>query len=274
MSEPLVKFEGVTVKYGDVTALSNVNCEIFKATSTALLGPNGGGKTTFLKLVAGLVKPTGGKVSYHKLKRSRIGYVPQESDVDWQFPVTALDVVLMGRYPVLGLVRWPGKKDKAAALDICSEVGLLKVASRPVGTLSGGQKQRVAIARALAGRPELLLLDEPTSGADVKAKDQFYSLISYLKERLLLTVIIASHDLQVVPKFVDDVACVAGGVHMHSCPSDIWDEGHFQRLYGTEVEAVLHGKVPHRMVDVHRSERGKPEPAAGHGGKKSSKKGG
>ncbi|MBN2380006.1 metal ABC transporter ATP-binding protein [candidate division WOR-3 bacterium] len=259
----LVSLQDVTVRFEDVTALHDVNLAIKSGSSTALIGPNGGGKTTLLKVIAGLAKPSRGNVRYYDLKHSEIGYVPQENAVDWRFPVSALDVVLMGRYPALGLVRWLGSEDRKVGMAMLSEVGLERLAQHPVGSLSGGQKQRVAIARALAGEPRLLLLDEPTSGADVEAKDNFYTLISRLKQELSLTILIASHDLGVVPKFVDDVACVAGGVHLHTCPSEVWDEEHFQRLYGTQMEAVLHGKVPHRMVQEHHKPQSNPRRSTG-----------
>ncbi len=250
-SEPLVSLEKVSLSFDDTEALSDVDMTIISGTSMALIGPNGGGKTTLLKIIAGLLRPSSGKIRYHGLKRSNIGYVPQETRVDWNFPVSALDVVLMGRYPVLGLVKRPGSRDRDIAREMLELVGIADLSLRPVGALSGGQKQRVAIARALASDPRLVLLDEPTSGADVEAKDRFYTLIRELKEKFSLTVLIASHDLEVVPRFVDDVACVSRTVHLHACPSDIWDEAHFQRVYGHEMEAVIHGEIPHRMVSPH-----------------------
>jgi len=250
-AKPLVSLENVTVRFDGITALEDVSLAVRRGSSMGLIGPNGGGKTTLLRVILGLVQPAAGRVRYHGLRRSEIGYVPQETEIDRRFPVTALDVVLMGRYPALGLFRRPGKRDRQIALAMLRKVGLAEEAQRPLGALSGGQKQRVAIARALAAEPKLLLLDEPTSGADVEAKDRFYSLIESLKDELALTVVVASHDLQVVPRFVDDVACVSKHLHLHACPADVWDEEHFQRLYGTRMEAVLHGKVPHRMVGEH-----------------------
>ncbi len=250
--KPLVSLENVAVHYEDVTALTALNLDIPAGCSMAVIGPNGGGKTTLLKVILGLIKPSAGKVSYHNLRRSEIGYVPQESGGDSSFPVSALDVALMGRYPLLGLIRRPGRRDRQIARDMLEKVGLGGHVRRHLGALSGGQRQRVAIARALAGEPKLLLLDEPTSGADVEAKDNFYSLIRDLQKELGLSVIIASHELAVVPRFTDDVACmVDGGLHLHACPADVWDEEHFQRIYGSQMEAVFHGKVPHRMVSPH-----------------------
>lgn len=247
----LVSLENVTVGFNQVTAISEVNLEIRAGTSMALIGPNGGGKTTLLKVILGLIKPTRGRVRYHDLKQHQIGYVPQETSIDPGFPATALDVVLMGRYPLLGLMHPPSKKDKEIARRMLERVGLSSQAERPLGSLSGGQKQRMMIARALAAEPRLLLLDEPTSGADVAAKDRFYTLVSRLQEELGIAVIAASHELQVVPRFVEDVACIYKTLHLHSCPSGMWDEEQFQRIYGTEMEALLHGKVPHRMVKPH-----------------------
>lgn len=258
----LISLKQVTVRFDDIIALADVNLDIPEGCSLAVIGPNGGGKTTLLKLIAGLIKPDSGKVTYHGLSRTHIGYVPQEITADDSFPVSALDVVLMGRYPLLGIIRRPGKRDRQIASTMLDRVGLAALAKRHMGSLSGGQKQRVAIARALASEPKLLLLDEPTSGADVEAKDKFYTLIRNLKEELDLSVVIASHELQVAPRFVDDVACVAGEVHLHACPADVWDEAHFQRIYGEQMEAVFHGEVPHRMVSPHEgttSPRGDPD---------------
>ncbi len=251
MSEVLVGLKNVSVRFGEVDALAGVNLDVTSGTAMALIGPNGGGKTTLLRVIVGLLAPTEGRVEYHGLKKQDIAYVPQESEVDWRFPVSALDVVLMGRYARLGLARGVSRNDHDIARAMLDRVGLSDKAQKPLGTLSGGQKQRVSIARALASEPRLLLLDEPTSGADVEAKDRFYTLLNELKQEFSLTVLVASHDLAVVPRFVDDVSCVSTTVHMHACPSDVWDEGHFERVYGGQVEAVIHGQVPHRMVSNH-----------------------
>lgn len=253
MSEVLVNLKNVSVRFGEVDALAGVNLDVTAGSAMALIGPNGGGKTTLLRVIVGLLAPTEGRVEYHGLKKRDIAYVPQESEVDWRFPVSALDVVLMGRYARLGLVRGVSRKDRDIARAMLDRVGLSHKAQKPLGTLSGGQKQRVSIARALASEPRLLLLDEPTSGADVEAKDRFYTLLNELKREFSLTVLVASHDLVVVPRFVDDVSCVSTTVHMHACPSDVWDEGHFERVYGGQVEAIIHGQVPHRMVSTHNS---------------------
>jgi ABC-type Mn2+/Zn2+ transport system ATPase subunit len=252
MSEALASLKDVSVKFGSVNALVDVNMDVIKGSAMALIGPNGGGKTTLLRVIVGLIAPTRGRVEYFGLKKKDIAYVPQESEADWRFPVNAYDVVLMGRYPGIGLMKAAGRRDRDVALAMLDRVGLKDKARRPLGALSGGQKQRVSIARALASEPRLLLLDEPTSGADVESKDRFYSLLRELKEEFSLTVLVASHDLVVVPRFVDDVCCVATTVHMHACPSDIWDEGHFERLYGDQMEAVIHGRIPHRMVSNHK----------------------
>lgn len=251
MSEALVSLKGVDVRFGDVYALRDVDMNITKGSAVALIGPNGGGKTTLIRVILGLVHPARGIVKYHDLKKSEIAYVPQESETDRQFPVSALDVVVMGRYPRIGIARMPSSRDRQIAITMLERVGLRDIASRPLGSLSGGQKQRVSIARALASEPRLLLLDEPTSGADIEAKDRFFTMLMELKKDFSLTVILASHELQVVPRFVDEVACVSTTVHMHACPSDVWDEGHFERIYGNQMEAVLHGQVPHRMVSAH-----------------------
>jgi ABC-type Mn2+/Zn2+ transport system ATPase subunit len=166
----------------------------------AVVGPNGAGKSTLFKVIVGLMPHRTGDVlvhghSHHAGDCPSIGYVPQREAVDWSFPVSVLDVVLMGRVREIGWLRWPGRRDQEVARQALHQVGLSDLARRPIGALSGGQQQRVFIARALAQRADVLLLDEPFSGADVEAQAALFEILDDLQRRGV-TVLLSTHDLQ------------------------------------------------------------------------------
>jgi zinc transport system ATP-binding protein len=208
--------------------LKGVNLAIPAGDFVSVVGPNGSGKTTLLKLALGLLRPTAGEVTVFGEKpersRRRIGYVPQHAHLDPLFPVSALDVVLMGRLglgPALG--PWRGR-DREAARSALAEVGL------------GGQKQRTLIARSLAGEPELLLLDEPTAGLDAHVEEGFYRLLETLNRRL--TIIMVSHDLGFVASFVKSVVCVGQKVVVH--PTSAINGQVIADLYGADMRLIRH----------------------------------
>ena len=197
MKKEVIKMAGVSYAYhSGVTVLRDVNLSIMDKDAVAIVGPNGGGKSTLFGLILGLLKPVNGIVSVMGEKpekvRNRLGYMPQYSVFDYEFPVNVMDVVLMGR---LHFNRWGrySATDKAVALNALDELGMADLARRPFFALSGGQRQRVLIARALAGEPEIMLLDEPTSNIDPGAQEQFYEVLRNLAGRL--TLLVVSHDL-------------------------------------------------------------------------------
>lgn len=247
--EPVIRMDGVDFGYDESLVLENVNFTIGERDFASIVGPNGGGKTTLLKLMLGLIEPRRGHVrifqtSPHRV-RTRIGYMPQHSQLDPKFPVCVLDVVLTGR---LGITRTIGPyraSDKAAARQALHEVGLAELESRPFSALSGGQRQRVLIARALASQPDLLLLDEPTANLDLRVQDDLYELLRQLSTRV--TVVLVSHDVGFVSKFVKTVVCVNRSVHVHS--SGDLDSEAIIRLYGRDVRLLHHehdGPCTHR----------------------------
>ena len=191
--------------------------------------------------------------------RHRIGYVPQMAAVDTRFPVRVLDVVMMGRYGVIGLVRRPGPADRAAAQLALERVGLQDMADRHIGQLSGGQRQRVLIARALAVEPELLLLDEPTTGVDPAATGSLYELLNRLHHDRI-TIIMVSHDVAVVSQYVDQVACLNRRLVVHGRPDQVLTAEAFEGCYGCGAMYFSHGVLPHLVVEPHqdRSERSGP----------------
>jgi zinc transport system ATP-binding protein len=232
--------KGLEFGYDGKPVLRNVNISIPAGDFVCVVGPNGSGKTTLLKIALGLLKPSRGTVEVFgrrpEKSQGRIGYVPQHPRLDPLFPVSAMDVVLMGR---LGRTRafgaW-GQDDRAQAHGALEEVGLADRAGHHFASLSGGQKQRVLIARALAGEPDLLLLDEPTAGLDAHIEEDFYRLLQELNQRL--TIVLVSHDLGFVSGFVRSVVCVGQDVVVHPT-SEITGQV-IADLYGSEMRLVRH----------------------------------
>ena len=242
---PVIAVEHLSFTYDGPLVLEDVSFTIAQRDFVSVVGPNGGGKTTLLKLLLGLLRPTRGHVRIFDRPpaevRRRVGYVPQHAQFDPQFPVTAQDVVQMGRLgagPCIGPTR---RGDKRAALAALDEVGLAEYSSRPLAMLSGGQRQRVLIARALASDPELMLLDEPTANLDLAVQGDFFDLLHRLNERL--TVLLVSHDVGFVSQHVRTVVCVARHVDVHAT-SEL--DGHaISELYGGPVRYVQHAHGTH-----------------------------
>jgi zinc transport system ATP-binding protein len=235
-----IDIEDLAFSYPGTPVLAGVNLCIERGDFVCMIGPNGGGKTTLLRLVLGLLVPTQGTVRVLGQApveaRRRIGYMPQRVELDPQFPVRALDVVLMGCLRP-GRVGPFTRSDKARAAAALGEVGLASYARRPFSALSGGQRQRVLIARALACEPELLLLDEPTANLDPLVQDEMNELLRKLNEHL--TIVIVSHDVGFVIRHVKTVVCVNRDVVVHSSEEITGDS--IRSLYGHEVRLVQHG---------------------------------
>ena len=201
----------VTVGYGDRLALRNVNLAVEAGTLLAVVGPNGAGKSTLLKLIAGLLRPWSGRVEVlgHRagVTARRVAYVPQAETVDWQFPVTVEDVVMMGRYPALGPLRRPGRDDHRAVAAALEKVGMADHAATQIGALSGGQRRRVFLARALAAEPALFLLDEPVTGVDPTTQEDLMDILEG-EARRGKTVIATTHDLACAAQRFAQVAAI------------------------------------------------------------------
>lgn len=204
---PAVLVEGLRASYGGDPVLRDVDFVVERGAFAALIGPNGAGKSTLLRILLGLVAPSAGRVEIFGAPPGRgdvvIGYVPQRVVIPRGFPITVHDVVTMGRYGRLGPGRRPGREDRALALESLERVQLADMAGRRFQDLSGGQQQRALIARALVCEPRLLLLDEPTAGLDTGARARFYALVCDLQRARGLTLLCATHDLDVVADHVD-----------------------------------------------------------------------
>ena len=207
----LVEFHDVTVAYGRRPVLWNIDLTISEPCLFGIVGPNGAGKSTLLKAALGLVPLAGGEVRLFgeplDRVRRRVGYVPQRETVDWDFPVSVMDVVLMGTYSRVGWLRRPGAAERAVARESLARVGLEDLAGRQIGRLSGGQQQRVFLARALAQQADVYFLDEPMAGVDARSQEQILTVLSGLRE-LGKLVIVVHHDLRAVTDWFDAVALI------------------------------------------------------------------
>jgi ABC-type Mn2+/Zn2+ transport system ATPase subunit len=195
----------ISVRFGNTLALENVSFELRQGERVAVIGPNGAGKSTLFGVIAGVISPAQGRVDVYGHRPGEhicIAYVPQRSEVDWDFPVNVTDVVMMGRVGKLGLFRWPKRKDRVLVQEALELVGMTHLAERQIGELSGGQQQRVFIARALAQEAELVLMDEPLTGLDVKSQEDIFEILVKLSEHNV-TVMVATHDLNLAAERFD-----------------------------------------------------------------------
>jgi zinc transport system ATP-binding protein len=238
--QPDITIKNLSFRFGAIPVLDNVNLAIPSRDFVCIVGPNGGGKTTLLRLILGLLEPDRGTVRVFgrppREVRKRLGYMPQYVQLDPQFPARVFDVALMGR---LGSGSWLGpirRHDREKALSALEEVGLAHYARRPFAALSGGQRQRVLIARALACDPDILLLDEPTANLDPLVQDDMNDLLHELNQRL--TILLVSHDVGFVAQHVRTVVCVNREAIVHNAAEITGDS--IRELYGHDVRLVHH----------------------------------
>lgn len=247
----LIEINNASVCYGHVCALKNINLEVKEKEFLAILGPNGGGKSTLLKLILGFEEPIEGNVKIFGDKpkniRNKIGYVPQFSKFNKGFPINVQEVILMGRLDkkIIPFFRFKNE-DKNKAEYVMKKLGIYKLRKRQIGQLSGGQMQKVLIARALIMEPKILLLDEPTASLDASTKTDIYTLLKELNKDM--TIILVTHDLEVVSTYVNSIACINKKLYYHG-ESKI-DNDIIKKVYGCPVDLVAHG-VPHRVLAKH-----------------------
>jgi len=245
-----VEIKNASFIYHQEEILKDVNLTVPQGDFATIVGPNGGGKTTLLKLLLGLLKPSTGTIKIFNeapvKSRSKIGYMPQHSDLDMQFPVTVMDVALMGR---LSKCRWGrySKQDKEAAATALGEVKMGSYKKTHFNALSGGQKQRVLIARALCSEPELLLLDEPTSNIDQESEKDLYNILNRLNRRM--TILLVSHDLGFTSQVVKSVICVNRQVVIH--PTTTMDGTMIKDIYGGDFKMIRHDHRCGEMGHTH-----------------------
>ncbi len=246
----LIKLQDVSVRYGSVIALENINLKVKENEFLAIIGPNGGGKTTLLKVLLGLITPTEGLVKFNK--DVTLGYVPQFTRFNTNFPITVEDVILTGRLPSkLKFFHRYYKEDLDIALDIMKRLGIEEFRYRQIDKLSGGQKQKVLIARALLIEPKILLLDEPTASLDSNSKNEIYNLLKVINKDK--TIVMVSHDIGVISSYIDSVACLNKRLYYHGDDTKL-DRNKLESSYGCPVELIAHGGTPHRVLCKHEED--------------------
>ncbi len=241
LGPPLVEFHDVTVAYGRRPVLWNIDLAIETACLFGVIGPNGAGKSTLLKAALGLVPVVGGTVRFEGRPldevRRRVGYVPQRETVDWDFPASVMDVVLMGTYAGLGWFRRPGPRERAVARESLDRVGLADVADRQIGRLSGGQQQRVFLARALAQEARIYLLDEPMAGVDARSQERIFAVLAELRAEGRL-VIVVHHDLRTAAEWFDRVALVDMRLVAAGPTAAVLTPENLRRTYAGQMELL------------------------------------
>ncbi len=244
----LFTIESLTAGYENKVVLKDISMTVDENDFIGIIGPNGGGKTTLLKVILGLIKPFSGRIDYSpgNLRLNQIGYMPQVAQGDTLFPVTVEDVVLSGMMLDKSAVGRMGPVEKKRAAGVMDELGLRPLADQALNELSGGQLQRVYLARAVTGSPRLLLLDEPATFVDNSFEADFYDKLRVLNNRMAIMMV--SHDVGTISAWVKSFACVNGTLFYHP-HSKITDED--LRMYGCPIQLVTHGDVPHVVLHKH-----------------------
>ena len=246
----IIEIRDMWAGYENEAVLENINFTIYENDFIGLIGPNGGGKTTLIYVLLGLVEPFQGQVRIKGLPvkegRKYIGYVPQLVEFDRQFPINVWDVVQMGRLGMKGLLRRYSKNDDFQVELALRQVELLDQRKKPIGELSGGQRQRVYIARALASEPEVLILDEPTSNVDARVSNSIFELLNRLNENM--TIMMITHDMSAVSSYTKTIGCINRTLHYHG-GKELTEEM-IQATYQCPVDLIAHG-LPHRVLPQH-----------------------
>lgn len=248
MAECLLELNSVSFAYGSSIVLQDIDLKVFDNDFIGVIGPNGGGKTTLLKLILGLVKPLKGRIIPAKALQegNGIGYLPQITTGDNNFPVTVKDVVLSGLMMRKGLISMMTAADRNKASRVIDELGLNELAGSSLNELSGGQLQRVFLGRAVIGDPRLLLLDEPGNFVDSSFESDFYEKLRLLNSRMAIMMV--SHDVGIISSHIKSFACVNRMLHYHPS-SEITNEDLL--AYGCPIQLVTHGEVPHTVLKNH-----------------------
>ena len=256
----------VSYSYDGKPALTNITLHVKQGSTLGIIGPNGGGKTTLLKIMLGVLEPDEGEVTILGLKPreacrdgSIVGYVPQRHVLDWTFPITVRQVVQLGLIGKKPAFKWFNRRDHQAVTEALLAVDMQAEADQPIGGLSGGQQQRVFIARALIARPKILFLDEPTTGIDQAGQEIFLNLLENLKKQFGLTLIMVSHDLRSVVASCDRVACLNESLHYHDRPQGLSKDVLF-KVFQCDMDAVLdsHSGVHDHTCCDHDHSHGNP----------------
>ncbi len=242
----LLEIEDLSAGYDNQIVLENVSLDIFSNDFIGVIGPNGGGKTTLIKTILGLVKPISGEINL-LISKKNIGYLPQVNQIDKRFPITVFDVVRSGKADTALFSSFhQNRKEKEKAESLLLEMGISAIRNKSIGELSGGQMQRVFLCRALMNEPELLILDEPSTYVDNNFEGELYLKLKELNNRMAILLI--SHDVGTISFFVKTIACVNRSLHHH--PSNIISEEQLTS-YNCPLQIITHGNIPHTVLKIH-----------------------
>ncbi len=235
----------VYVRLNKNLVLENINLKIYENEFLTIIGPNGSGKTTLLKTILGIIKPTSGKVNLFGFENGRypkglIGYLPQHNSQNINFPAKVFDVVMMGRYPLIGFCKFPDEKDKKIVEKALRLLNVSHLKDKNFHLLSGGEKQRVLIARALSAEPKLLILDEPSVSLDIIAQKDLYEMLDYLKNEYKISIIVVSHDIGVITSYADKIACLNKKIHYYGKAGEIISSEVISKVFGKDVVFLIH----------------------------------
>jgi zinc transport system ATP-binding protein len=248
--EPIITIKNLSVRYDKITALEHVNLNIFGNDFIGIIGPNGGGKSTLVKAIMGVVEYSG-SIKYGttllRHKKPHIGYLPQISSFDKAFPISVGEVVMSGLQAEQGILRSYGKDERRRVDEILDKAQLSDLKKRSIGELSGGQLQRVMLCRAIISNPRLLVLDEPTNFVDNRFENELYTLLQELNKEM--AIIMVSHDLGTISSVVRSIVCVNRHVHRHD--SNIITEEQL-RNYNCPIQLISHGNIPHTILGEHQ----------------------
>lgn len=242
----LIEIRDLTAGYDGSIVLEKVSFDVFSGDFIGIIGPNGGGKTTLIKTILGLIKPISGKLVL-SISKTNIGYLPQVNQIDKRFPISVIDVVRSGKAnSALFSSFHKNTAEKEKAESLLREMGIIEIRNKAIGELSGGQMQRVFLCRALMNQPELLILDEPSTYVDNNFEGELYLKLKELNEQMAILLI--SHDVGTISFFVKTIACVNRTVHHH--PSNIISEEQLAS-YNCPLQIITHGNIPHTVLKLH-----------------------
>ncbi|MFZ3064940.1 MAG: metal ABC transporter ATP-binding protein [Nitrospirota bacterium] len=243
--QTMIEIKNLSCRYGNNEIFKDTNLKIEKGIFAGIVGPNGSGKTTLIKSMLGVVKPTKGNIYVNgrlvnNRPHNKIGYIPQLEAIEWDFPVTVEQAVMMGRYNKMGIFPWSNKEDKRVVRDVLERLGIVQYINHHIKTLSGGEQQRVFLARALASEPELLILDEPTSGVDLKTQHDILHFLLTLNKKGI-TIILITHDLNAVAAHLPWVICFNKGIIAQGMPEDVFKPEILKKTYNADVTVLRSG---------------------------------
>jgi len=248
----LLELRDVSAGYNGDTILRNVNITVHERDFIGVIGPNGGGKTTLVKVMLGLLKPSKGKVVNYlgpDTGSHPAGYLPQINDIDRKFPISVRQVISSGLIKRGSMISRFSKRESKEVRTIMEEMDLVKISRKPIGELSGGQLQRVMLARAIVSRPRLLILDEPNTFVDNAFESELYARLNDLNREM--AIIIVTHDVGMISSYVKTIACVNGDLHYHR--SNVISEEQL-KAYNCPIQLITHGDVPHTVLEKHEHE--------------------